>query len=286
VADSYVSDSSLTTNFGLSTTLRTDLSPIQRSYLRFDVPALSGSVLSAKVQIYATSGNNTGYTLSNTAGGWGETSINYSNAPAVGSALGNSGPITANAWTQVDVSSLVTGSGQYNVVMSTTSNTATTFVSNNEVVANQPQLLVRVSGSAPASTATKTPTATATFTATLTPTLTPTPTATAACGSTVTVQASADSYVNDASPSTNYGSSTSLRTDASPIQLNVPALSGSIASATLRVFANTAETTGYSVFSTSNQWSETTLNFSNAQHWLRRAAVRDVSLPAHGRKQM
>ena len=175
-ADSYVNGDSPGTNYGSATTLRTDASPVQRSYLRFDVPALSSNIVSATLRVYATGTNNTGYTLWDTSGGWNETTINFSNAPGLGNTLGNSGQIAANTWTQVDVTSFVTGTGSYNFAMSTTSSTATIFTSRNGTAANRPQLVLRVNGSIPTNTPTYT--ATATNTATLTPTRTPTSTST------------------------------------------------------------------------------------------------------------
>ncbi len=178
VADSYVNDTSPTTNFGSSTSLRTDASPIQRSYLRFDVPTLSGSVISATVRVYANSAVSIGYTVHGTSGGWGETTITFSNAPSFGNSVGNSGAITANSWTQVDVTTLVTGAGQYNFVMNTTSSTATSFSS--RTGANPPQLIIKMGSSlspTPPSTATNTPTNTPTITATRTMTALPTLTA-------------------------------------------------------------------------------------------------------------
>ncbi len=144
VADAYVDSANATTNYGTTTTLRTDASPIQRSYLRFQVPTLSGSVVSATLRVYANSAVTVGYTVHSTSGSWGETTITFANAPSYGSSLGTSGAITANTWTSVDVTALVTGAGQYNVVMATTNNTATSFSSREG--ANPPQLVIVTNG--------------------------------------------------------------------------------------------------------------------------------------------
>jgi len=139
-ADGYISETSPTSNFGASTTLRTDGSPIQRSYLRFDVPTLSGSITSATLRIYANSAVSVGYTVHVTNAGWGEATLNFSNAPAFGAGVGNSGAISSNSWTQVNVTNVVTGAGQYNFVVDTTSSTATSLSSREG--ANPPQLIV------------------------------------------------------------------------------------------------------------------------------------------------
>jgi parallel beta-helix repeat protein len=297
-ADSYVNESSPASNYGNSTSLRMDASPIIRSYLRFEVPTLSGSVVSAQLRVFANTANGLGYTVHGSSGGWGETTLTFNNAPTFGSSVGSSGAIAANSWTVVDVTALVTGAGQYNFVMTSASNTATTFSS--RTGANPPQLIVNMAGGSvptathtptntltptntPTLTATPTGSVTATSTPSNTPTATPTvtasntptaiathtPTNTPVPGGSLTLNPIADSYVSDASPTSNFGSSTSLRTDASPVirsylRFEVPTLSGSVVSAQLRVFASSANSIGYTVHGTSGGWGETTLTFNNA----------------------
>jgi len=146
----------------------------------------------------------------------------------------------------------------------------------------------------PTSTATLPPTATATATniPTATPTLAPTATATQVATNpptatftntpipTVTTSYSsvkftpvADSYVNSANPSTNYGTNVSLRVDAaaasimrSYLRFTVSGLGGAaVQSAMLRVYANSANSAGFSVLALAdNTWGETTITYSNA----------------------
>jgi len=182
VADSYVSDSSPDSNYGISTTLRTDNSPIQRSYLRFNVPTLSGNVISATLRIYANSAVSIGYTVHTTTTAWGETDITFNNAPAFGAGISNSGPITANTWSQVNVTGIVTGIGQYDFVIDTANSTATSLSSREG--ANPPQLVINTDGGNIMPTATISPTdtlipvPTATPTRTFIPTMTITPSST------------------------------------------------------------------------------------------------------------
>jgi Calcineurin-like phosphoesterase len=93
----------------------------------------------------------------------------------------------------------------------------------------------------------------------------PSNTATAApqAPTTVTLQAIADARVHEASPSTNYGSSSTLRVDVaagarvdSLLRFSVPALSGPITSARLLLYATTGTVDGPAVHATSNTWSE------------------------------
>ncbi len=186
VADAYVNSSYPSTNYGTSTQLRVDGSPIVNSYLRFSVSNLSGNVTSAVLRIYATSSQTTGYTAYAVADNtWGETTIIYSNAPAFGSALGSSGAVSSNTWTAVDVTAYITGNGTFSFGLNTTNSTALAL-SSREAGANAPQLVITTDAG---TTATNTPTATATALAA--PTNTPTATATALAAPTNTPTATA-----------------------------------------------------------------------------------------------
>jgi uncharacterized delta-60 repeat protein len=136
---------------------------------------------------------------------------------------------------------------------------------------------VLASGSLPTPTNTPTPTptalpgATSTPTATSLPTFTPTATPTAtSTGNLVTFLPLADAYVNAGSPTSNYGSSTTLRADASPdlhsyLRFSVQGLSSTVTKATLRVYANSASSLGCTANAVSdNTWTESTLNYNNA----------------------
>jgi hypothetical protein len=76
-----------------------------------------------------------------------------------------------------------------------------------------------------------------------------------ASASILTLNPVADAYVVQTSPSTNYGTNKSLRLDASPVthsylRFVVSGLNGAaIQSALLRIYANSANTTGFSVCS-------------------------------------
>jgi hypothetical protein len=80
----------------------------------------------------------------------------------------------------------------------------------------------------------------------------------------------ADAYVSATYPSTNYGSLTTLRVDGSPevhsyLRFSVSGLGGQpITSATLRIYANSASSSGLTAEAvSSNSWGETTINYGN-----------------------
>jgi fibronectin type 3 domain-containing protein len=144
-ADAYTKSDQADINFGTTPTLRTDASPVIRSFLRFTVSGLGGPVTKAILRVYAPSAHNAGYDAFRVAdNGWGETAITHTNQPALGTKLGSSGAIVANTWTSVDVTPYITGNGAYSLALTTLSNTAMSLSSRES--ANAPQLLVESGG--------------------------------------------------------------------------------------------------------------------------------------------
>ncbi len=178
-ADAYVNQSYPTSNYGSSTQLRVDGSPVVNSYLRFVVAGLNGAAVStATLRIYANSASSAGvaaYRQLNQT--WSEKGITYNNAPAFGARLGQSGSFSPGAWISIDVSAAVTGEGEVDFGLGGLNTTAISLGAH-EDSAHSPQLVVVTQGQAVA-TATFTPgpslTPTASFTATFTQTPTSTP---------------------------------------------------------------------------------------------------------------
>jgi hypothetical protein len=141
IADSYVNETSPTINYGSQTSLRTDGSPIIRSYLRFNVQGLSGNVTRATLRVFANTASSAGCSANGVSNNtWTESAINYNNAPPVGSALGSSGPFGAGVWINIDVTAYVTGNGTYNLALTPLGSTAISFASRQS--SNAPQLVV------------------------------------------------------------------------------------------------------------------------------------------------
>ena len=142
VADSYVNEGSPTTNYGNSSSLRADGSPFVRSYLRFNVQGLVGTVVKATLRVYATSSSSVGYDIRGVSdNSWGETTLNYTNAPVFGTVVASSGPFTGPVWTEVNVTLLINGDGTYSLALTTPHTTAIGFASH-EAGANAPQLII------------------------------------------------------------------------------------------------------------------------------------------------
>jgi hypothetical protein len=150
VADAYVqSGTSAGSNFGSATTLKVDADGIMKSYIRFSIPALNGSLVSAVLRVYPNSSQNTGYAVypvNPQTPAWTETGVTWNNAPSLGTtSAGSSGKATVNTWTEVDISSLlstaaINAGGTFEVGLTTSNNTALSLSSRQG--ANPPQLVI------------------------------------------------------------------------------------------------------------------------------------------------
>jgi hypothetical protein len=80
----------------------------------------------------------------------------------------------------------------------------------------------------------------------------------------------ADAYVTAAIPNTNYGASKMIRFDASPVvngylTFDVQGLKASVASAQLKIYANSSSTVGCKIYAVPNVgWGERTITYNTA----------------------
>ncbi|TLM73892.1 hypothetical protein FDW81_07505 [Pseudarthrobacter sp. NamB4] len=98
-ADSYVSAGATGTNYGTSTIMGVDASPVEISYLKFDLSAYAGRTLeSATLQLRSAGSGSTGKQNIQlvTDDSWTEGGITYDNRPALGTGIGTFGPTTTN----------------------------------------------------------------------------------------------------------------------------------------------------------------------------------------------
>jgi hypothetical protein len=113
-----------------------------RSYLRFNVQGVNGTVSRATLRIYANSASTAGISLWRVSDNtWTESTLNYNNAPAVGSLISSSPSLSSGTWISIDVTAYVTGNGTYNLALTTPGSTAISFASR-QAVTNSPQLIV------------------------------------------------------------------------------------------------------------------------------------------------
>jgi hypothetical protein len=99
-------------------------------------------VTQATLRLFANSSSSAGFDLHQaTSTNWGETGIKFKNAPTFSSGIvSSSGPVTTGTWTTVDVTGVITGNGNFTIVLTSTASTALSFGSRES--ANAPQLVV------------------------------------------------------------------------------------------------------------------------------------------------
>jgi PKD repeat protein len=117
-ADSYIASSAPTTNFGSSATLWVDGTPVNATYLKFDLSAYSGrTVVSATLRLRTTSNPSIGQQAVHLVPDdtWTEAGLKYSNRPAVGTVIGTLGPTSAltDYGVSLDASALQGDLGQF-----------------------------------------------------------------------------------------------------------------------------------------------------------------------------
>jgi len=87
---------------------------------------------------------------------------------------------------------------------------------------------------------------------------------------TITLNPTADTYIDSANPTVNHGTSAQLRVDGSPLvysflKFDLSAVPGTVTGLTLNVYATSSSGAGYAVRSVAdNSWSESTLTWNNA----------------------
>ncbi len=146
LADARVAEASPTANYGTSY-LRTDggSDPDVESYLRFTVGGTGGTVTSAKLRLWVRTGTADGPRVFAAPGGWTESAITWNTRPGVvGAVIADAGALPASTWMELDVTSLVTGDGTYEIALIPTSGDGVDFNSR-EDASMRPELVV-VSG--------------------------------------------------------------------------------------------------------------------------------------------
>ena len=141
VADTYVNAGSTATNYGSSTTMRLDSSPDVHAYLRFTISGLSGTITQVRLLLFANNSDSSGIRAFAVADNtWGELTMNYTNASALGAQIASLGSFAAG-WITLDVTSYINSNGTYSIGVTNLSSTAIS-VDSRESGANAPQLVI------------------------------------------------------------------------------------------------------------------------------------------------
>jgi hypothetical protein len=115
-ADTYVQGDHATRNYGTSTRLATDDSPVRRAFLRFDISGLTTPVTRAVLRLHASAGN-----AGSPSGGtirrvpttdWSERKMTWRTQPVIDPRpLATLDAVTADTWYDIDVTAAVQGNG-------------------------------------------------------------------------------------------------------------------------------------------------------------------------------
>jgi hypothetical protein len=156
-ADAYVSQTRPTANFGSAKELLAGSRPkIRRSYLRFAVANLSGSIAKATVRFYSNDSSQTGFEVRAVPdASWDEQTITYTNAPPPGPVVATAPQVPADGFTSVDITGLVAGAGVVSLVVTAADRLR---LASRESGALAPQLLVETTSTSSSSSSSSTST--------------------------------------------------------------------------------------------------------------------------------
>lgn len=141
-ADARVAKNQPKKNFGNSSRLEADNSPVVESYLRFSVTGADTPVQRATLRLFVTDKTGNGPQVFPSLSAWSETGITWNNRPVrTGAAADNLGPIPAGAYAEWDVTALVPGNGTYSFNLVADSSDGADFNSK-EAASNRPQLVI------------------------------------------------------------------------------------------------------------------------------------------------
>jgi hypothetical protein len=146
-ADTYVYSTNANTNYGASTTLQVDNSPVKHILLKFSVSGIAGRpVTSAKLRLYAVDPSPVGGEFRRTATDtWTEPTVTWATAPAADTAiLATLGKVSAGNWYEVDVTPFVTGDGVVSMRVTSSSSDGADYSSKEGPASFVPQLVVAV----------------------------------------------------------------------------------------------------------------------------------------------
>ena len=152
LADARVEQANPTTNYGTSSTLAADQSSTAQveSYLKFDATSVTGTVTSAKLRLWTTTGSTSpttnGPAVYGVSTDWAEGTITWNNKPGrAAAATDNVGALAVDSLVEYDVTDLVEN-GTYNFTLVPDSTDGTSFNSrSNSATTKRPQLVVTAS---------------------------------------------------------------------------------------------------------------------------------------------
>lgn len=250
IADTYVDSSSSSSNYGGSSTLGVDgQDRIKVSYLKFDTSSLAGQpVTGAKLRLYVSNDSSKDKQNIKAVGdvAWSESTVTYNNRPVLGDILSTIGPgSSTGVWIEADITSYTQSKigGLISIGLDQAGSDGINLYSKEGSTSNKPQLVVSFGSP-----------------------VTPTPIS----GSTVSLLPLADATVKASSPTSNYGSASSVSIDSSPVEITymkfdlAPLTGKQIATAKLRVrVSSSSKNTQNIKLVEDTTWAENTITYGS-----------------------
>jgi PKD repeat protein len=148
VADTYVKSGYPTKNFGTQVTLRLrnggESSNHDRPYLKFVVPSLDGTIVSAKLRLTVTDTSPDGGSVFHVENDWTETAVTWGTAPAIArDSVASIGPVSAGEMVEVSLPASLLAAGTYSFALTTTTSNDAWYASRE--TSTPPQLILLVS---------------------------------------------------------------------------------------------------------------------------------------------
>ena len=144
-ADAFVSGASMNRNFGRAQALRVDATPTFRAFVRFNADVRSGDVQRVNLMLYSLTRSRRGYQVRIVEEPWHERKITFLNAPSLSPTFVLSGPLKADSWKAVDVTSIVeeaSGGADYLSFALTTRSQSALELASRETGLHGPRLVV------------------------------------------------------------------------------------------------------------------------------------------------
>jgi hypothetical protein len=145
-ADASIYVASPTTNYGTSSKLETDNSPVKHFLIRFTVTGVgTQQVTTAKLRLACVDPSPRGGDISLAASTpWAENTVTWDTAPATGTTISSLGAVAAGTTYQLDLSSVIHGDGTYTFRVATQNADGADYTSRNGVIGSRPQLVLTV----------------------------------------------------------------------------------------------------------------------------------------------
>jgi chitodextrinase len=145
-ADATIVSGTPSRNFGTTSMLEADNSPVKGFLIRFDVGGVGpATVTSARLRLHVTNASDRGGDFRATANGWTENAVTWATAPAAGALVASLGTVAAGSWQEFELAGgAVTGDGAFSFRVASPSSDGAAYDSREAGAALAPQLILTV----------------------------------------------------------------------------------------------------------------------------------------------